>query len=181
MWKSVNDIEEAKRIISNPTYKETGKFAPDCSLLDKYDFEGKVILDFGCGIGRNAKYILTKQPLDLICYDYPNMIKMAKEYIGRDDVTYIEHPIINLRGFRVDYIYANIVLQHIPIMELKLEVLPTLQALLKPEGRLLVSSRGFTDDDNNIWEILRKFFTPLTGVDEGDKSKKHQQVEYICV
>jgi ubiquinone/menaquinone biosynthesis C-methylase UbiE len=175
MWKSVNDIEEAKRIICNPTYKNTGEFLPDYEVIDQVTIEGSRVLDFGCGIGRNAKYLLSKEPYSLICYDYPNMIKMAKEYIGESNIRYIDYPIENLGEVKVvDFILANIVLQHIPVKELRESVLPEFKRLLGEEGRLLICSRGFTDDDNNIWKVLAEFFEPITKIDKEADNNTHQ-------
>jgi trans-aconitate methyltransferase len=176
MWNKIKDIEEAKRCISNPTYVDTGRFIPDVVLFNDIDLRNKIVIDFGCGIGRNAKYILTKKPLHLTCYDYPNMLQMAKEYIGESEIAYISYPITNLlKGAgEADYILADIVLQHIKYDELRKEVLPALVELLAPFGALIVCSRGFTDDNHNIWEILKEFFILPDEIDNGDKTKRHQ-------
>lgn len=181
MWNAVKDMETAKEIISNPTYKKTGKFEPDCFTIDQVEVAGKVVVDFGCGVGRNAKYILTKNPRLLVCYDFANMIKLAKEFIGDSNIMYITYPIEHLAGIgKCDIVLADIVLQHINERELRQEVLPTLNKLLQPtDGKLLINSRGYTDENRNIWKIINDFFAPITPIDITQDNDIHQNGVFI--
>ena len=176
MWNEVKDLEEAKRIISNPTYEKTGEFLPEAGTIDQVDITGKVVLDFGCGVGRNVPAILNKKPSVLICYDYPNMIKMAKEQLVGYDLIYADYPIMNLlmKVDSVDVVFASLVFQHIAERELRKEVLPAIRGLIGDKGRLVVSSRGYTDEEKNVWDILLDYFTPLTPIDRTKGDNTHQ-------
>lgn len=179
-WSKFKDIEEAKRFISNPHYAKTGKLTPS-KWIDDYDFNDKIVIDFGCGVGRNTKAILEKyEPKTLICYDYPNMIGFAREYLGKllERARLIKYPIENL-DTKPDYLIADVVFQHIKNDELH-KILEYLQGLLKPFGRLLIYSRGFSDDGFNVWETISKYFIPITLVDLNDKSIRHQFAEFIA-
>jgi 2-polyprenyl-3-methyl-5-hydroxy-6-metoxy-1,4-benzoquinol methylase len=188
-WSKIANIEEAKHFISNPHYKNTGGFEANKLMIDRFDFNDKVVLDFGCGVGRNLKYILETQiPARLIGYDYPNMINFAKQYLKDKNgliLKLIEYPIDNIKNIRmIDYVIADVVFQHIPIIELK-NILINLTEMLYPVGSLLVSSRGYSDYElgdsdagANIWEIIGRYFNPITTVDTNDASEHHQFVEY---
>jgi SAM-dependent methyltransferase len=180
-WDKIATMEEAKQFISNPHYKKTGEFDADEEWIDNnLDLGRKTILDFGCGLGRNAKYIVTKTDF-LYCYDYPNMIKLAKEYIGsdKDRIIFIEHPIENLMGLQFDIIFADVVFQHINRDDLR-KIFPVLKSCLVSNGVLVVNSRGFCDDNNyNVWSIITEFFKPITDVDINDGTIRHQTGKFI--
>jgi hypothetical protein len=76
-----------------------------------------------------------------------------------------------------------VVFQHIPIEELR-TILIVLKQILKPNGILLVSSRGYSDYGNvNVWEIISEQFIPDADLDTNDATNKHQLAEFLprCV
>lgn len=101
---------------------------------------GKKALDFGCGVGRLtiplAEYFETVLGIDIS----PTMIELAGKYNRYPDRV---HYLINqednlniLKSDTLDFIYTNIVLQHIPT-DITLGYLAEFLRVLKPEGILV--------------------------------------------
>ena len=99
-----------------------------------------VALDFGCGIGRLTQ-ALARRFGHVIGVDVsPSMIAVAREvnhYPNIADYVCNAHPDLrDLPSQSVDFIYSNIVLQHV-VPELSIEYLHEFFRLLKPEGILV--------------------------------------------
>ena len=183
LWEDIKDIETAKGCILS-YYPMTNKFENDpalnsITLQDKYS-----ILDFGCGIGRNLKFIIEhkrkreeikrEQDIDeqlklskdvkVYGYDFDNMIIMAKQYLGDvwNNADFIRPPVSNLLGYKFDLIIATLVFQHIPETELR-NILMILNNSMEDNGVMLIDSRGYMDDGlKNIWNILDDHFIRTT-------------------
>jgi len=172
-WEKIQCVREAKRKIctGDPT------FAPDFPRLRPPPLENKTsILDFGCGIGRNIPYLINNFKAKVHGYDFPNMIALAREYLGPEvwnKIVWIEPPVSNLKKHRFDLVLASLVFQHIPLFELR-AALRILSETLVEGGELYVHSRGYTDDNYNVWKIVREFFDPLWDLDADDMSERHQ-------
>lgn len=189
-WNKITNVETAKSSILT-SYMKDGKFDGDQIPIDLDNLRKNAdILDFGCGVGRNIKTLLDKRAekdrtdITIYGYDFSNMIEMAKEYLGLEKfnkVIWIPHPLSNLQklGQQFDAIAAYIVLQHIPEAELR-QTLAVLSRVLRPDGYLIVHSRGYLDDGHkNIWNIIGEYFTPTmanTRYNPGDASENHQTV-----
>lgn len=120
------------------------------------------ILDFGCGVGRNAIFLAENyQEWNIYGYDNPQMLKQmcnfCKEKYNKsiDDIKNLtlfdNWDLVNTQYF--DYIYATLVFQHIR-EDILLTYLEDIKNITK---NLLVFSRRFNDDNHkNTWSILEK-------------------------
>jgi SAM-dependent methyltransferase len=83
-------------------------------LLNEVDFEGKTVLEIGCGPGGNLKALLSKSPKSLTGVDIsPDMVELAKSNLPP------EVNIIKVNGTQLpfadqtfDYVFTATVLQH---------------------------------------------------------------------
>ena len=176
-WAEINNFEEAKKQIA-----DTEAFAPDQELKD-INFNNKIVLDFGCGVGRNLKHLVTTSAQQIIGFDFPNMIEMSKQILDENErakIQFISPPLQNLP--KLDIIIASLVFQHInDIKELE-SYLNILKASLSDAGLLYVNSRGYIDigsdsnADRNTWHHILNFFTPITDLDSNNGSEFHQRV-----
>lgn len=120
------------------------------------------ILDFGCGVGRNAIFLAENyQQWDMYGYDNPQMLKQTHNFCKQkynksiDDIKNLtlfdNWDLVKTQYF--DYIYATLVFQHI-----KEDVLLTYLADIKNMTKnLLVFGRRFNDHSyKNTWQILEK-------------------------
>jgi len=173
-WSQIHDIEKAKEKICTGYPKKS--FVSDLSLRMVNLTQKCSILDFGCGIGRNLSYILSKAPdAKIFAYDYPNMIDLARQYLGAlsKRVSWFNPPLENLAELSFDLIVAILVFQHMPPDELD-SALKFLAGRLQVSGELLVSSRGYLDLNGNIWPIILRYFEPTTSLDPSDGTERHQ-------
>jgi len=175
MWNDFNDLETAKRFILNPGYANTGQFpAADIPIKGKMD-----ILDFGAGVGRNTRHLLSFGA-KVSCYDFPNMKELAKQNLGADFYRiseWIEPPVTNLQDRKFDLVVATVVFQHIPEEALR-TIFPVLNNCLSEDGNLFVHSRGYLDTGGNVWRILLDYFVPCHEFNEQDSSENHQAVTF---
>ena len=180
-WSEVSDIETAKIRILDKEFMFDKK-------LSKIDFSNKIILDFGCGIGRNLKYLINHtNAKEIIGFDFPNMIKLAKDFLTKEEfqkVLFISPPLPNLSE-NVDIILAIVVLQHIDTIRELEECLIKLRSFLKDDGMIYIHSRGYIDastgiddtkEDRNIWHHILKYFNPISYLNSEDSTENHQQV-----
>jgi len=120
LWAILTSPEKKGRKWSPEDFFETGKTEIEkliCVLQEtKINYSNQKALDFGCGIGR-----LT-QPLGeyfnkVIGVDISNkMIEYAQRYNYKDNCTFLTNENFDLKTFEAnsfDFIYTNIVLQHI--------------------------------------------------------------------
>jgi SAM-dependent methyltransferase len=118
------------------------------------------VLDFGCGVGRNAIPLALKyQTSEIWSYDNPQMINQMKEYctqkynISLEEINNI-HVNTNwsdIKDNKFDCVYATLVFQH--IHENALSVY--LQDIKKMTNYLIVHGRRFNDDSyKNTWQII---------------------------
>ena len=175
---SVNTIDEAKRIILTKESQDGPeerwrKETPAIMSILKNEWSlcpGKVIVDYGCGIGR-----ISKELCNLGCHVIgvdisPEMRKLAVEYV--DDINRFlvvspeQFKDMISRGLQADYACAIWVLQHCLYPE---DDLNTIKNSLKWRGGLFVVNNKFSravpvrdrvwqDDKINIWELCAKYF-----------------------
>ena len=120
----------------------------------------KLILDFGCGVGRNIFGLAQEfKTWDFYGYDNANMIEKANEYsMKKFNKTIQEYSNIKittdwdvLKAMKFDCIYATLVFQHIYEKDLNVY----LKDIKQMTPRLIVSGRRFNDDRHkNTWKIL---------------------------
>jgi cyclopropane fatty-acyl-phospholipid synthase-like methyltransferase len=172
-WSEVNDIEEAKKRILD------AEFIPD-KILEEFDYKGKVVLDFGCGVGRNLKYLTHTSAIRIIGFDFPNMIEMSKLFLTeeeRNKVQFSKPPFLISKTEKVDIIIASLVFQHIDDIYLLNYYLSLLYNLLYDNGFMYVNSRGYIDYGLGcVWPHILRVFKPITYLNENDGSENHQQV-----
>jgi cyclopropane fatty-acyl-phospholipid synthase-like methyltransferase len=176
-WAEINDLKNAKKEIV-----DTEEFAHDKELED-INFDNKIVLDFGCGVGRNLKYLVNTSAQQIIGFDFPNMIELSKQILSEDKrskIQFISPPLQNLP--KLDIIVATLVFQHVnDINELE-AYLFILKEALSENGILYVNSRGYIDIgadpnvDRNVWHHILNFFDPITNLDDSDGSELHQKV-----
>lgn len=69
---------------SVPEWKLDGKRKTDYRIeqlgLEKQEFKGKSVLDIGCNLGMLLHYAKKRGAKELFGYDFPNVIKVAKEF-----------------------------------------------------------------------------------------------------
>lgn len=128
------------------------------------------ILDAGCGVGRDSKFLLSKG-YDVVSFDGSlEMVKMASNHLGKN-VLHMLFQDINFSN-EFDAIWANASLLHTPYKNLR-GVLRGFHKALLPSGILFASfkygtsmrqveDRSFFDmDEASIEPYLRGLFQPL--------------------
>ena len=122
------------------------------------------ILDFGCGVGRNAFGLSEKSSnIDIVAYDNQKMLNRTAEYCSaKYDKNITDYPNITftsnweyVKSQKYDYVYATLVLQHIFEEELN----QYCQDFKNITKTLIVHGRRQNDDTlngvhKNTWKIL---------------------------
>lgn len=122
--------------------------------------EGIKVLDFGCGIGRNAIPLALKYPMTkIIGYDNPKMINQMQQFceqkyklsLSSINNIHIDTNWDDVKNNKFDYVYATLVFQHIHEDALSIY----LQDIKKMTNHLIVFGRRFNDDSyKNTWQII---------------------------
>ena len=160
-----NDIPTEKRWkVETPIFKE---------IIFKQMGNAKVIVDYGCGVGRLAREIIdnNKDIEKVIGIDSSRkMLEVAKQYVLSERFIPVHTSEINSIKYKVDYLYCIYVLQHVPAIELR-EVINDLATLsnrvfvVNSCVRMAVSGEGFVNDGIDILkELSRKFKTIRWGI-----------------
>ena len=154
---------------------ETPLFAKAINEQLKYHSSITQILDYGCGVGRLSKEVLSQnEHCEVVGVDASqDMLDKAKEYVSSNRFsTYLPWNIPEDKRF--DLIYCVYVLQHAPAIELR-EILARISYHLKPNGKFVYCSSdyrmairfddgGFFDDrflGVNLREEIERFFEPV--------------------
>lgn len=173
----MQNLDVAKKLILSSNQE----FAPT-PALEELDLQGcKVILDFGCGVGRNFQAFWKAAPnARVVGYDFPNYQKLATDYLGLEKfrkIDWVTPPPENLKVFTYDFIVADITFQHISESDLRI-ILPILRDRLSLDGKLWVSSRCWSDDNRkSVWKIILDYFVPISPLDlTAAVGNNHQQV-----
>jgi len=181
-WEEIHDLELAKARVSG------GNLNYDLALT-KIPLKDKVVLDLGCGFGRNLKYLAQTDAKMIIAYDFPNMLQIAREYLKEEikrvpgfkfislPITFMEPPLDGLiNSPPVDVVVSSITFQHMAPDEL-VYILSTLNRFMKDDGLLYVFSRGYLDGNGEkVWPFILNKFHPITSLMEYDGSENHQTV-----
>ena len=147
---------------------ETPLFAENIFKLVK-DVESPTILDYGCGVGRLAKEVLSNKCTVWGVDASQEMMTQAEAYVSNSNFHTCPPP--NLPDSKFDLIYCVYVLQHAPAIELR-EILARIYHYLKDDGYFVFCSSeyrmairfdngGFFDDrflGVNLKEEISRFF-----------------------
>jgi len=195
-WKSLatKDIDATVHYIA--TNQKASNVTNSLHIIEKFilPHSGPIkVLDFGCGVGRNAIPLASKYPeWEIVCYDSIEMTDRMEEYctirhgvhISAYNNIRIENDWSKLKKEKFDYIYAILVLQHIYEKDLS----QYLSDIKNMTPKFIVHGRRFNDEIingqyKNTWEILEKnnlFPDDTTGYSvSGNKSDHHSFVYSI--
>lgn len=108
------------------------------------------ILDVGTGTGVLIKYLLNKDPREIVGVDFSeNMIKMAKSKYSDSRVRFIVSDIMEFNESGFDYIFLYSVYPHIAENEL---LFYHLSSLLNPSGEIIIAHSEGRKQINNVHE-----------------------------
>jgi len=169
------------------SFSETRESARELEVILPYIANGARVLDLGCGNGRVAKLVARhRRDVEYVGVDASEeQISNFKSQISRDDrlnTTFVVADITQLEwidslplsgalfptgeglGMRVfDCVLLLAVLHHIPGNDVRARILRQARDLLAPQGRIVVSTWQFMDN-----ERMRKKIVPwsFAGIDE---------------
>jgi len=137
------------------------KFLKYLDNNDDYDPHGKVFVDMGCGVGKNAIYIAEKYSGSGFGYDIAdNAIAEAKNRSGDMPITYATQSIaepIPIEDSSVD-IVIDVMTSHVLKPDERNVYLAEVHRILQPGGWFFM--RTFTrDGDRNAQNLLKHFPT----------------------
>lgn len=139
------DIEHAKEICLSPEPGVSYKFQFETSMTIKtflendYVFNNSVVADFGCGVGRVSKELISNLGCDVYGFDFSKpMLKTAVEYVRSRKFIPVNTPLTNeekiIYNNKFDLITSIYVLQHSPTPE---EDIDFIYKSLKNDGKFI--------------------------------------------
>lgn len=146
------DIETAKRIIltNEQDLDSKARWAQETPYLAALAANhlalgpGRLLLDYGCGIGRVAKELIERTGCTVLGVDISQRMRaMAPEYVGTPAFSVVTRRVLDAmvqHGLRVDAAICVWVLQHCPKPA---EDLGLIKRSLGPEARLLVVNNQY--------------------------------------
>jgi len=152
-WENLEDHDEALDAILTG-YKGDAINMPVYGEVMNHLRHAGSILDFGCGAGRNLKYLIDQYEV-VYGYDYPNMLKFIPEEIkGAKNLLLLDDlDKVLIRNY--DEVLCSLVLQHIHVDELH----EILKELSLHSRRFIIHSRTWIDFTfEDIMPILEKYF-----------------------
>jgi autotransporter strand-loop-strand O-heptosyltransferase len=166
----VGNLDEAQRIILTPengrtTHERWDSETPYLTSLVAENLKltaSSVVVDYGCGVGRLAKELISRHGCRVIGVDISaNMRALAERYVGSDKFVACAPEGLDLFGVAfADAALAVWVLQHCPQVEQDLE---RIRRSLKTDGQLFVvnenrrcipTDRGWMSDGLDLQQIL---------------------------
>ena len=163
-----NDVTEITRIMYNRTASEYAKTHFDFSVLERQykDFmtfcKCKMILDIGCGPGRDVKFLM-KNGYQVIGIDYSDgMLKEAKKKVTKGDFRKMDMRDLKFEKNTFDGIWSCGSVIHIPKSDVK-KVLKGFRRVLKPNGILYIAvKKGIGEKLEDRKNGNKKFFAYYT-------------------
>jgi SAM-dependent methyltransferase len=152
-WENLEDHDEALDAILTGYKGDAINMPVYGEVIDNLRHAGS-ILDFGCGAGRNLKYLIDQYEV-VYGYDYPNMLKfIPKELRDSNKLLLLDNlDKVLIRSY--DEILCSLVLQHIHPDELH----EILKELSLHSRRFIIHSRTWIDFTfEDILPILEKYF-----------------------
>ncbi|MFC4766142.1 class I SAM-dependent methyltransferase [Effusibacillus consociatus] len=104
-------------------------------IQDYFDFNGKTVIDFGCGVGSNSSMFAPASYLGLDCDS--QRISYAQRLYPDYSFQVFDRNRVPVADNSVDYILIVAVLHHIPSEELH-AYLQEFRRILKPYGKIIV-------------------------------------------
>jgi len=138
------------------------------SLFEKYFKPGRLIIDYGCGVGRLSGPLVDRG-FPVIGIDTSNMMRQhATNLISNDRFTAITPMVLDQligAGLKADGVMAVWVLQH--CLDLEIEVKRIHQALhvggvlavADMQHRAIPTDQGWVNDGKSVDHTLKRFFT----------------------
>lgn len=123
-------------------------------LKDRFDFENKTVLDFGCGTGTSCSMFASHHYIGVDCD--PKRIRYAQNHYPDYTFRLLNGHNLSLPENIIDYILVISVLHHIPTEEIAL-YLKEFQRILKPCGKILVIEPCFFEK-SHISNLFMRFF-----------------------
>lgn len=153
-WENLIDKDEALDAILTG-YKGEVNDMPVYDQVTKHLKHSGSILDFGCGAGRNLKYLINHYN-NVYGYDYPNMLKLVSRETKEAENLILLNNLNSVLIRTYDEILFSLVLQHIHPDELR-DILGEISSLA---SRFIIHSRIWVDFTlEPIMPILEEFFT----------------------
>jgi cyclopropane fatty-acyl-phospholipid synthase-like methyltransferase len=129
--KALGDEDTAS---SDPREQEAALFAS--AISRQINKKMKLVLEYGCGVGRLAKRVLAKnKSIELIgVTDSPQQLNSALAFVNNERFeALLPHELKQ----SVDLIYCMSILNHLPAVELR-DALHRMHHFLKPDGKIII-------------------------------------------
>jgi SAM-dependent methyltransferase len=167
-WEDIDNEKDAAFYILG-TREYSGTLRPDAGMLRELIPAGASwrVLDMACGLGRNLAWLCAHAPgCDLWGYDLPNMIGMARGYLGRHASGHsirLTSDFSEVGRTSFDAVIVTLVFQHIRPERLD-EYYAALARCLGSNGIMLVHGRDWSDHNDReiVWDRLRRHFDVAT-------------------
>lgn len=156
-WKKqhTRSADAARDAIWTPNIM--GDWRPSAEIVARVDVSGKVVLDFGAGVGRNTMAIMDAGAEAVVSYDHAEMLRWmppelpcSRVPVGKEDIVETDS---------IDVVFCSLVLQHLTREELAL-ALRFINRVLRASGCILIYGRDCGDppECRPIWpEIADRF------------------------
>lgn len=152
-WENLKNREETLDAILTGYKGDTIDMPVYNKVVDHLRHAGS-ILDFGCGAGRNLKYLIDQYEV-VYGYDYPNMLKFIPEKVRNSNNLLLLDSLDKVLLRNYDEVLCSLVLQHIHPDELH----EILRELSLHSRRFIIHSRTWVDFTfEEIMPILEKYF-----------------------
>ena len=153
-WSNLKDKEETLDAILTG-YKGEVNDMPVYSEVTKHMQHKGSVLDFGCGAGRNLKYLVNHYD-QVYGYDYPNMLKFVSRETLEHKNLFLLDDLDKVLICNYDEVLFSLVLQHIHPDEIR----SILRELTLHSRKFIIHSRTWVDfTQEDIMPILEEFFT----------------------
>ena len=152
-WENLENTDEALDAILTGYKGDAIDMPVYNKVVDHMRHVGS-ILDFGCGAGRNLKYLIDQYEV-VYGYDYPNMLKFIPDSTRAANNLILLDSLDKVLLRNYDEILFSLVLQHIYPDELH----DILEELSLHSRRFIIHSRTWVDfTEEDIMPILEQYF-----------------------